>query len=132
MRCSIHRLPRDRMIDTAGASIRHGRRMCPSNVGATSRPSFSAWLGSRNTGTVDSVSTTSTAPIPASKGGKNRDTSTMRSHVSPTMASNSTTAMARSGWVAASLVTSRPPSECPARIALRMPRWSSMRASRSA
>ena len=53
----------------------------------------------------------------------------IRSQHSPTTASMSTTAMARSGSAAASWVTSRPPIEWPANTARRMPSSSSTRAS---
>ena len=102
----------------------------PAMVGPTRRPSLSAWRGSRNHGTVVTVSTTSVTPVPTSSGGNSRNTLTMRSHVSPTMASSSTTAMARSGSLAASSVTSRPPIEWPASTAAPTPRWSSTRPSR--
>ena len=86
-------------------------------VGATSRPSLMACDGSRNQGTVVTVSTHRVIPVPTSRGGNTRNTLTMRSHVSPTMASRRITAMARWGSLAASSATRRPPIECPTRTA---------------
>src|SRR3546814_15175264 len=49
-------LPLLRMIEATGPSSRHGRRAWAARVGLTSRPSFIACLGSRNQGTVETVS----------------------------------------------------------------------------
>ena len=126
----------------AGARAAQDRRRRPEqaprpadvaeDVGPTSRPSLAACRGSRNNGTVVAVSMTSVTPTPTRIGGKTRATLTRRSQVSPTMASRRTTAMARSGSLAASSVTRRPPIEWPASTACGMPRWSSTRPSSSA
>ena len=97
-----------RRIDAAGPRSRQGRRTCPRIVGATRRPSLRAWLGSRNQGTVVMVSTISVAPVPAKRGGNTRKTLTMRSQVSPTMASTGSPAIRAIRWLDGQRVP-RPP-----------------------
>src|SRR5918996_899355 len=95
---SISWLPWERSMEIAGPSSRQGRRACPISVGATSRPSLTAWRGFCSHGRVDSVSTASAAATPSSTGGAKREMRISRSQQSPTTASMSTTPMARSGW----------------------------------
>ena len=91
---------------------------------------MAAWPRSRAKGTVPRVSASSIAPSTPTDGGAHPTSRTRLSQGAPTLASTSSSPTTRSGLRAASSVTSRPPSEWPARTARSTPSSSSTRPSR--
>ena len=80
-------------METPGPIRRHGCRAWPTTVGARSRQSLAAWTGSRNNGSGRGRVDARGPAHATSSGGATRNTLTMVSHWSPTMASMSSRAI---------------------------------------